>query len=161
MNIEEMEKAIERLRALDDNGLNAYRVAAAFMGEPNYNIHVFCNELMELLETARDSIPLPKDKDGEIIRPGDKVDLNGETIEVRGVKMYVGAYAVSYSIVFGEHSQYSVNPDALRHHREPTIEDVMREFAEKITDSQIPGTHPTYEEAIAEYTERLALKDEA
>ena len=46
------------------------------------------------------------------------------------------------------------------HYKKPTIEDVLREFAEKVTDSQIPGTHPTYEEAIAEYAKRMQLKEE-
>lgn len=41
----------------------------------------------------------------------------------------------------------------------PTVEDVLREFAEKITDSQIPDVHPTYEEAIAGYAQRLQLRE--
>lgn len=45
-------------------------------------------------------------------------------------------------------------------YKRPTVEDVLREFAEKIEDSQIPGTHPTYEEAIAEYTKKLQLKED-
>lgn len=36
-------------------------------------------------------------------------------------------------------------------------ENVLTEFAEKITDSQIPGLHPTYDECIAEYAKRLRL----
>ena len=52
--------------------------------------------------------------------------------------------------------------DACKCHRykRPTVEDVLREFAEKVTDSQIPGTHPTYEEAIAEYAKRMQLKED-
>lgn len=36
----------------------------------------------------------------------------------------------------------------------------LREFAEKITDSQVPGVHPTYEEAIAEFAAKLRLAGE-
>ena len=39
----------------------------------------------------------------------------------------------------------------------PTTEDVLREFAEKVIDSQIPGMHPTYKKAIAEYAKKLRL----
>lgn len=39
------------------------------------------------------------------------------------------------------------------------VENVLTEFAEKITDSQIPDVHPTYEEAIAEYAQRLQLRE--
>lgn len=49
---------------------------------------------------------------------------------------------------------------AFSHHHAPTVEDVLREFAEKITDSQIPNVHPTYEEAIAEYAAKLRLAEE-
>lgn len=47
------------------------------------------------------------------------------------------------------------------HYHAPTVEGVLREFAEKITDSQIPNVHPTYEEAIAEYAKRLRLAGDA
>lgn len=53
------------------------------------------------------------------------------------------------------------NASVYRHHHEPTVEDVLREFAEKITDSQIPNVHPTYEEAIAEYASKLRLAGDA
>lgn len=49
--------------------------------------------------------------------------------------------------------------DMCRHYHALTVEDVLREFAEKITDSQIPDVHPTYEEAIAEYAKRLTLAE--
>ncbi len=42
----------------------------------------------------------------------------------------------------------------------PTVQSVLREFAEKITDSQTPGVHPTYEEAIADYAKRLRMAGE-
>lgn len=45
------------------------------------------------------------------------------------------------------------------HYHAPTVDDVLREFAEKIIDSQIPSVHPTYEEAIAEYAKRLVLAE--
>ena len=50
--------------------------------------------------------------------------------------------------------------DSIRHHRPPTVTDILREFAEKVIDSQIPDLHPTYEEAIAEYAKLLRLAGE-
>ena len=99
-------------------------------------------------------VELPKDADGECIRIGDKLDGYGKTIEV--VELRYGrsgwvlisrdgnGYADTYAFV----------------HRKPTVEDVLREFAEKITDSQIPGVHPTYEESIAEYSAKFRLADD-
>jgi len=49
---------------------------------------------------------------------------------------------------------------AFTHHHAPTVEDVLREFAEKVIDSQIPSVHPTYEEAITEYAAKLRLADD-
>lgn len=106
-------------------------------------------------------VELPKDADGEYIHIGDVmewIDLEGKvsvtcTVEAVGVDAFI-----AWDKANGRYAQKCAT--AYRHYHAPTVEDVLREFAEKITDSQIPGVHPTYEEAIAEYAAKLRLAKE-
>ena len=101
------------------------------------------------------TVELPKDADGEYIHIGDVMEWcdSGETLTVEGIGRDVLFY------IDGENAEWAAARNK-RHHHEPTVEDVLREFAEKITDSQIPGVHPTYEESIAEYSAKLRLADD-
>lgn len=111
------------------------------------------NQMEQLCEC---SIRLPVDADGEYIHVGD-VLTDGEY-----------KFKVFELAAFGDGS-WSIRDEngnawaacGVTHHHEPTVEDVLREFAEKITDSQIPDVHPTYEEAIAEYAAKLQLREDA
>jgi len=104
-------------------------------------------------------VKLPLDADGMPIRVGDVMEnvvspsIHREVTGV-GVECF---YA--WEDGFGRYSQFDA-PN-YRHHHEPTVEDVLREFAEKVIDSQIPSVHPTYEEAIAEYAAKLRLAGDA
>lgn len=102
-----------------------------------------------------DYTPLPVDADGKPWHVGDVIEwddgINAEVIAIGGSTLY---YTDEVGIV--DWTQAA----SKRHHRELTVENVLREFAEKITDSQIPSVHPTYEEAIAEYAEKLQLTDD-
>lgn len=99
-------------------------------------------------------VALPKDAEGEPIHIGDVMETpDGETFEVSGI--FYGAHEVMVDSV-----RFDYDPDEIIHHHAPTVEDVLREFAEKVTDSQIPGVHPTHEEAIAEYAAKLRLAGE-
>ena len=103
-------------------------------------------------------VRLPVDADGVPIHVGDVMEnivcppVHREEMGV-GVECFYG-----WDDGNGRYSQFDVN--CYRHHHEPTVEDMLREFAEKITDSQVPGVHPTYEEAIAEYAAKLTLRGE-
>ena len=99
---------------------------------------------------------LPKGADGVSIYVGDRLDGYGKTIEVVELR-----YGRSGWVIVSRDGNAYADTFAFTHHHEPTVEDVLREFAEKITDSQIPGVHPTYEEAIAEYAAKLRLAGEA
>lgn len=109
-------------------------------------------------EVSADYVELPKDADGEVWHVGDFVV--GE-VNPRNPK------AIERMLWYGPDSGWQLEtdtiiypcPDRPRHHHTPTVEDVLREFAEKITDSQIPDVHPTYGEAIAEYAQRLQLRE--
>ena len=99
-------------------------------------------------------VELPKDADGEYIHIGDVMEWcdSGETLTVEGI----GSDVLFY--IDGENAEWTAARNK-RHHHEPTVEDVLREFAEKVIDSQIPSVHPTYEEAITEYAAKLRLAD--
>lgn len=102
-----------------------------------------------------DYTPLPVDADGVPIHVGDVIEwddgIDAEVVAIGGSTLY---YIDEVGAV--DWTQAATK----RHHRELTIENVLREFAEKITDSQIPNVHPTYEEAIAEYAAKLQLTDD-
>lgn len=100
-------------------------------------------------------VRLPLDADGTPINIGDVManhdGYDKEPFTVGCMTLYDGKWTV-----------LGFSPDSLHHYNPPTptVEDVLREFAEKITDSQIPNVHPTYEEAIAEYAAKLRLVDD-
>lgn len=111
-------------------------------------------------ELAERYVALPLGADGVPIHIGDSIEIIG------------GEYGTAVAIELCEDGGWNVSmrptgwdtptlfaAESVRHHP-PTIEDVLREFAEKVTDSQIPGVHPTYEEAISEYAKRLRLKED-
>lgn len=101
-------------------------------------------------------VELPKDAYGEYIHIGDVMEWcdSGETLTVEGI----GSDVLFY--IDGENAEWTAARNK-RHHHEPTVVDVLREFAEKVIDSQIPSVHPTYEEAITEYAAKLRLADDA
>ena len=98
---------------------------------------------------------LPVDADGEPIHAGDVLDGYGKTIEVVELR-----YGRSGWVLISRDGNGYADTFAFTHHHAPTVEDVLREFAEKVIDSQIPSVHPTYEEAITEYAAKLRLADD-
>ena len=71
----------------------------------------------------------PLDADGEMWRRGDMSDSNWGVIE--GIAYENGRWFISGH----DMSAPWVPADSIRHHHAPTVEDVLREFAEKIIDS--------------------------
>ena len=116
------------------------------------NVHI---DLMD----ASGWIRLPKDADGEYINIGDVVVGKEDGEDDFIFEVYEIAFFPDGSCNIRAANDYGFDPWQVSHHHEPTVEDVLREFAEKVTDSQIPGVHPTYEEAIAEYAQRLQLRE--
>lgn len=101
-----------------------------------------------------DYTALPLDADGEAIHVGDVMEWpygNGE-FRVNGI----GGNTLFYIDKDSGECEWTAAGDK-HHHHAPTVLDVLREFAEKVIDSQIPSVHPTYEEAIAEYAAKLRL----
>ena len=109
-------------------------------------------------------VKLPVDADGVPIHVGDELDgLHYEDGTVTGIQYWLAANGIIRELVavrpHGWDTATWHDPEEYRHRHAPTVEDVLREFAEKITDSQIPNVHPTYEEAIAEYAAKLRLAE--
>lgn len=97
----------------------------------------------------------PLDLDDEPIYVGERIEASrwpSSPVETFTVA------AIGVDCVFTDDGRCFALHD-VRGHRQ-TVEDVLREFAEKITDSQVPGVRPTYEEAISEYALRLELAEE-
>ena len=144
-----MLKSVSKLRLLVDETRDAY-----LRGDVNYTIEL--DGIAERIEqeVSERFMELPVDADGVLIRVGDVLDGYGKTIEVVELR-----HGRSGWVLISRDGNGYADTFAFTHHHAPTVEDVLREFAEKITDSQIPDVHPTYEEAIAEYAQRLQLRE--
>ena len=99
-------------------------------------------------------VKLHKDTGGEYIHEHDKVDWrdhsgtwheNATVLAVCSDGCYV-VYALDSAVIH-------VNKSDIRHHHTPTVEDVLREFADGIKDQNADFA----ELAIAEYAKRLKL----
>lgn len=90
-------------------------------------------------------IRLPVDADGEPLRVGDEIEYpNGARDTVRFATISPIGWAVN---------DRGWKPEAMRHHHPPTVEDVLREFAESIK-----GQNADFAElVIAEYAAKLRL----
>ena len=110
------DETIERLKAVSGN-YGAHDINVAFMGSEIWYPSELRDALVKLLETARDSVPMHVDRNGEVIRVGDKVEWNDATFEVRRVLVHL-LYddAVEYHAVLDSQYEYHVHPDALTHH---------------------------------------------
>lgn len=104
------------------------------------------DELRERME--REYTKLPVDADGVPWRIGD-VTESGQTIKAMGLNKY-GWYFLG--------TVNEIDPSIHRHHHEPTVEDVLREFF-----SRYVTTKPKDEDdaIIAEYAAKLRLAGEA
>lgn len=160
---DKIQEAIERLKKVTGKSMalpSVLDIAHAFMGNDSWTMPYLRDALVELLETARDSIPLPKDADGETIHVGDVMANSlGYKFEAWGVGY--GGSDGNVGIVFcNEPDGYGCYIAEGCHHYKPTVEDMLREFADKITDLLTSGTESLYEETIAEYVEKIrALQD--
>lgn len=103
-------------------------------------------------------VRLPVDADGEYIRIGDVVDVM-PTDKFTGHKNVVVT-----SVIFKRSAElvtvdtadrpFTFMPNRIRHHHVPTVEDVLREFADEV--QRCCDTADT----IAEYAKRLTLAEE-
>lgn len=104
-------------------------------------------------DTENGWVRLPVDADGEYIRIGDVMEWcdNGETLTVEGIGNDVLFY------IDGENAEWTAARNK-RHHHEPTVEDVLREFSCVLMGKREFDGDVT--EAIAEYAAKLRLAGE-
>ena len=103
------------------------------------------------------SCGLPVDGDGVPIRVGDTLDGYGKTIEV--VELRHGRSG--WLLISRDGNGYD-DTFAFTHHHEPTVEDVLREFAANIADV-LGGDDfklDDNDELYAEFAKRLRLAEE-
>ena len=100
-------------------------------------------------------IELPKDADGEYIHIGDEVEtIDFGTVEVEGFVHHAVAF-YSYS---KQPAYLCTTPANLCHHHAPTVEDVLREFADEVyadADNEIRDR----DFLCAKYAKRLTLAE--
>lgn len=100
-------------------------------------------------------VELPKDADGVPIRVGDKLRFdNGIIVEVRYLKIDSDGTSVCVLAADGGGDFYAIT-DKAHHYHEPTVEDVLREFAFEI------GLSATDDDVVAKYAKRLTLGGDA
>ena len=75
-------------------------------------------------------VELPKDRDGVPIHVGDTLDGYGKTIEVVEMRYGRGGWV----LISRDGSGYA-DTFAFAHHHEPTVEDVLREFADEMNQN--------------------------
>lgn len=165
MTEDKIQEAIERLKAINAECKSIYDVVDAYMGKEiacAMDAITFRDALIELLETARDSIPLPKDKNGETIHMDDMMESCGYRYPIRRLFYFSdkGCWRVGGSSIDPMSLTGLYAPEVLRHYHEPTIDDVLREFADKVYATHYVGMHMSIDEIIEAYAKRLELKEQ-
>lgn len=119
-------------------------------------------QMLDRIDAAVDgTVELPKDADGVPIRVGDKLRFdNGMIVEVRYLKIDSEGTSVCVLATNGGGDFYAIT-DKARHYHEPTIEDVLREFAQEcLTYATNVDDHEVVD-AIEKYAKRLTLAGDA
>ena len=154
-------KALDELRDWVRSPI--YRIAS--------NSYTFAAERYEQLGAIIDEIetelaerytPMPVDADGVPIRARDKMcqirrdGTLADPFEVVDIELVAGEL---WPVEIRDRYRNSLNPRYLRHYHEPTVEDVLREFANKVCNSGHQWGLDAAE-TIAEYAAKLCLKED-
>jgi len=106
-------------------------------------------------------VELPKDADNVPVSIGDRMEWvrykDGDPTIVRTVSGIGNGVFFAWSDEQGRYAQYEAH--AYRHHRAPTVEDVLREFADLVRKERVELA-TIGEDTIAEYAKRLTLAEE-
>ena len=103
-------------------------------------------------------VRMPVDAEGEPIHVGDVMEWcdSGETLTVEGI----GRDALFY--IDGENAGWTAARNK-RHHHEPTVEDVLREFTDEVWNRCCEGATASdsgIDELVAECAAKLQLREE-
>lgn len=117
-------------------------------------------------------VKLPVDADGVPIRVGDAVTCGATVWTVTGLKFLGEGWGICCTVYneYGGSGTSVYPPSDLRHHHEPTVEDVLRECCHKYhslliddMNDAINGVERDYiapDEIIAEFAAKLRLAEE-
>lgn len=158
-----MLKSVSKLRLLVDETRDAY-----LRGDVSYIIEL--DGIAERIEqeVSERFMELPKDADGVPIHAGDVLTDGKHTYTVTSVTFD------SFAVTVCGHSETSLNswpidqPGKMRHHHEPTVEDVLRDMHAKLDEvtalyvgEAIDSDERDSDEAriFAEYAQRLQLRE--
>ena len=144
--------------------LREYATDAFYMGDEEYvRLRIIANHIDAAHEEAlsqaymdvSDSewVRLPKDADGEVIHAGDKLDGYGKTIEVVELR-----YGRSGWVLISRDGNAYADTYAFTHHHAPSVEDVLTEFAAKL--SHRGGLSNGVAQTVADFAKRLRLREE-
>lgn len=130
----------------------------------NITIDELDAEIERLKDELAHCIELPKDADGEYIHIGDMMEnlredfepLFHHTFRVYGIQYR--AYGQECTLTEDGYPSIQYRASEVRHHHEPTVEDVLREFGEKYCD-MVAGSDKE-RELFAEYASKLQLKEQ-
>ena len=137
-------KAIDELR-----GFLSESPSVVFPDEVSEYVDAIERELEERY------VELPVDGDGVPIHIGDKVtQVSDRPTPVLGIT-YHKSTPPSICI---ERGDLWIDADTLHHYKSPTVEDILREFADLVREEQVERAQIS-DEAIAEFAERLQLKE--
>ena len=130
MKHEQIESAIERLRKIP---CGASRYSALEVVEAVVPDGSWVDGLIDLLQQADPDthMELPVDADGEVIHIGDEMDC-GEHFGVKGVEGFIHG-AVAFTVCDPQSVRIcACNARMTHHYHKPTVDDVLREFADEV-----------------------------
>lgn len=107
-----------------------------------------------LMDELSHCIELPKDADGEYICAGDKLDGYGKTIEAVELR-----YGRSGWVLISRDGNAYADTFAFTHHHAQTVEDVLREMADRCYADE--GEPRDRDAIVAEYAAKLRLAGDA
>ena len=106
-------------------------------------------------------VKLPVSEDGDVLHVGEMVDEKlpfggyAAPAPIDTMELSRGASGYRWMVKLDAESRALISPKLLRHHHEPTVEDVLREFADEV--KRCCDTQDT----IAEYAAKLRLRGDA
>ena len=115
-------------------------------------------------------VKLPVSEDGDVLHIGELVDEKlpfggyAAPAPIDTMELSRGASGYVWMVKLDAENRALISPKLLRHHHEPTVEDVLLEFArfwsdEELTD--IEHLQPHAAQTIAEYAAKLRLAGDA
>ncbi len=106
-------------------------------------------------ELEEEYVELPRDANGEHIHIGDK--LTGKYLTGNPV-VECTRLTLTNGWMVG-HGRADGTPELFAHHKPPTVEDVLREFADLVRKERVEQAQIS-DETVAEFAERLRLREE-